>query len=53
MEIQSLKKKDLFITNSLLEPLDDFVVNKIEIYNWDDSEANEIKELIERLNKID
>lgn len=53
VDLGRLKKKDLFITNSLLEPLDDFVVNKIEIYNWDDSEANEIKELIERLNKID
>lgn len=53
VDLGRLKKKDLFITNSLLEPLDDFVVNEIEVYNWDDSEANEIKELIERLNKID
>ena len=51
MNLGTLKKKDLFITNSRLEPIDDFFEREeYKIHNWEDYEEDLNKEILERLN---
>ena len=50
MNLGTLKKEDLFITNSRLEPIEGFFEREeYEIKNWDEEEDKEYKELIQRL----
>lgn len=51
MDLGTLRKEDLFVTNSRLEPLQDFYMHtKYNVETWDDEEKNEIDILIEELN---
>ena len=50
MNLGTLKKEDLFITNSRLEPIEGFFTREeYQIKNWDEEEDIEYKKLIERL----
>ena len=50
MNLGTLKKVDLFITNSRLEPIEGFFEREeYEIKNWDEEEDNEYKKLIRKL----
>lgn len=51
MNLGTLKRRDLFITDAQLNPIEGF--NEEETYiiqNWDDDQQNEIEEFVERLN---
>jgi hypothetical protein len=50
MNLGTLKKRDLFITNSRLEPIEDFFEREeYQIKNWDDDEDKILKDIIKRL----
>ena len=50
MNLGTLKKEDLFITNERLEPIEGFFTREeYEIKNWEEDEENEYQKLIERL----
>jgi hypothetical protein len=52
MNLGTLKKKDLFITNSRLEPIEGFYTvdsYNYDIRNWDENEEKEYMELINKL----
>lgn len=52
MNLGTLKKKDLFITNSRLEPIEGFYTTdsyNYDIRNWDENEEREYIELINKL----
>lgn len=50
MNLGTLKKEDLFITNETLDPIEGFFEREeYEIKNWEDDEDMELKKLIERL----
>ena len=52
VNLGTLRKRDLFITNSRLEPLDGFYVrSEYQIRSWDDSEDEHLKIILERLNE--
>ena len=52
MNLGTLKKKDLFITNSRLEPIEGFFEREeYQIKSWEDTEYNHLKILVERLNQ--
>lgn len=51
MDLGTLRKKDLFITNSRLEIITDFYIyDDIDIKNWDIEEENEINQFVKKLN---
>ena len=51
MNLGTLKKRDLFITNSRLEPIDNFFErDDYKIKNWDEHEDEHFKIIEERLN---
>ena len=51
MNLGTLKKKDLFITDARLDPIDNFNERiEYEIKSWDDEEDVKLKEIVERLN---
>ena len=51
MNLGTLKKKDLFITDSRMEPVDNFNErNDYQIKSWDEHEDEHLKVIIERLN---
>ena len=49
-DLGTLKKEDLFITDSRLNALENFAISKYEVSNWEEGQIKEIKELVERLN---
>lgn len=50
MNLGTLKKEDLFITNSRLETIEGFYERKeYKIKNWDENEDKELMELVKRL----
>lgn len=50
INLGTLKKEDLFVTNSRLEPIEGFYTREeYEIKNWDEEEDKEYKILLERL----
>lgn len=50
MNLGTLKKEDLFITNSRLEPIEGFYEREeYKIRNWDENEDKELMELVKRL----
>ena len=50
MNLGTLRKKDLFITNSRLEPIEEFFEREeYQIKNWDSEEDKNLKQIIERL----
>ena len=52
MNLGTLKKEDLFITDSNLEPIEDFYTRDVyEIKNWDSDTDKEIKNIISRLEE--
>ena len=52
MNLGTLRKKDLFITDSRLEPIEDFFVgDDYKIKSWEDSEDEHLKLIKERLNQ--
>ena len=51
MNLGTLKKRDLFITDSRMEPVEDFYARAdYNIKSWEDSEDEHFKVMIERLN---
>jgi hypothetical protein len=52
MNLGTLKKRDLFITDSRMDPIDNFN-SRIEynIKSWEDSEDEHINVIVERLNQ--
>ena len=51
MDLGTLRKRDLYITNSRLEPIENFFErDEYKIQNWEESEETELNELMERLN---
>ena len=51
MDLGTLKKVDLFVTDSRLEPIEEFYEREeYQIRNWDDSEDKHLKVILERLN---
>lgn len=51
MNLGTLKKKDLFITDARLDPIDNFNERiEYEIKSWDDEEDVKLREIVERLN---
>ncbi len=51
VNLGTLRKKDLFITNSRLEAIDDFFErDDYKIKNWDEHEDEHLKIILERLN---
>lgn len=51
MNLGTLRKKDLFITDSRLEPIDDFFErDDYKITSWDEHENEHLKVILERLN---
>ena len=51
MNLGTLKKKDLFITDSRMEPVDNFNERSdYQIKSWDEHEDEHLKVIIERLN---
>ena len=51
MNLGTLRKKDLFITDSRMDPINDlFEREEYKIKNWDDSEDEHLKVILERLN---
>ena len=52
MNLGTLKKKDLFITDSRLEPIDDFFENDYyKMSSWSDEEKEENEKILEKLNE--
>ena len=52
MNLGTLRKRDLFITDSRIEPLENFNTrDDYEIKSWDESEDEHLKVIVERLNK--
>ena len=50
MNLGTLRKRDLFITNSRLEPIEEFFEREeYQIKNWDSEEDKNLKKIIERL----
>ena len=50
MNLGTLKKEDLFVTNSRLEPIEGFYErDEYQIQNWDTEQDIEFKHLLERL----
>ena len=51
MNLGTLRKKDLFITDSRLEPINDFYEREeYKIKSWDEHEDEHLKVILERLN---
>ena len=51
VDLGTLRKKDLFITDSRLELIKDFYsMEDIEVKNWDSLEEDEVNQYIEKLN---
>ena len=51
MNLGTLKKRDLFITDSRIDPIEDFYERtNYNIKSWEDEEDQEFKTIIERLN---
>ena len=51
MNLGTLRKKDLFITNSRLEPIKDFFEREeYKVKSWDEHEDEHLKIIVERLN---
>ena len=54
MNLGTLKKEDLFVTNSRLEPIEGFYErDEYQIQNWDTEQDIEFKHLLERLENGD
>ena len=54
VDLGTLRKEDLFITDAKLYPLQDFVAYGVDgITNWEDGQFEEIVEFIKELNKGD
>ena len=52
MNLGTLKKKDLFITDSRLEPIDDFFESDYyKMSSWSDEEKEENEKILEKLNE--
>jgi replicative DNA helicase len=52
MNLGTLRKRDLFITDSRLEPIDDFFErDDYKITSWDEHENEHLKVILERLNE--
>lgn len=52
MNLGTLKKEDLFVTNARLEPIEGiFGREEYKIKNWDDEKDKEYKQLLERLKQ--
>lgn len=52
MNLGTLKKTDLFITDSRLDPIEDFFVrDEYQVVNWDDAEDAHMKVILEGLNQ--
>lgn len=52
MNLGTLRKRDLFITDSRVDPIEDFNTrDDYEIKSWDDSEDEHLKLIVERLNQ--
>jgi hypothetical protein len=51
MNLGTLKKRDLFITDSRMDPVEDFYTRTdYNIKSWEDSEDEHFKVIVERLN---
>ena len=51
MNLGTLKKKDLFVTDSRLDPIEDFFErDEYKIRSWDEHEDEHLKVIVERLN---
>lgn len=51
MNLGTLRKRDLFITDSRLEPIEDFFErDDYKITSWDEHENGHLKVILERLN---
>ena len=51
MNLGTLKKKDLFITDSRLEPIENFYErDDYRVKNWDEHVDEHLKVIVERLN---
>ena len=51
IDLGTLRKEDLFITDSRLDPIDEFFDrDEYKIQNWEDDVENELRKLVERLN---
>ena len=51
VDLARMKVVDLFITDSRLDPIENFFMDKnYEIYNWDDEEFNSINDFVKELN---
>ena len=47
-----MRKKDLFLTDSRLEPIDGFFERaEYHIENWEDNEKTEIDRIVDKLNE--
>ena len=52
MNLGTLRKKDLFITDSRLEPINDFYEREeYKVKSWEEKEDEHIKNILERLNE--
>ena len=52
MNLGTLKKIDLFITDSRMEPVENFhAINDYQIKSWDEHENEHLKVIVERLNQ--
>ena len=52
VDLARLKKVDLFITDSRLDPIENFFTqNAYEVFNWDDEEFAEITQMTKELNE--
>ena len=51
MNLGTLKKKDLFLTDARLEPIEGFYIrDEYQITSWDDAETQHLMVVLERLN---
>ena len=51
MDLGTLRKRDLFITDSRLDPIEDFYArDEYQIKNWEDDTDRELRSLVDRLN---
>jgi hypothetical protein len=50
-DLGTLKKEDLFITDSRLNAIENFSINKYEVSNWEEEDIAVVNQLVERLNK--
>lgn len=53
VDLGRMKKRDLFVTDERLEPIEDFFndTEVYEIHNWDTTEENNLTQYIEILNR--